>query len=241
MKQIIFLTLIFIVTVGANAQEQEKKNETKNEIGIDVFDIVDGTFQISYERMLGKHISINLGIGLKGKEGLFSISGVDRDQLKTNDITYSGFKIIPEVRYYLNKTRQYSMDGFYFGAYLKYSNFSSDLDGTYIDSSDTSFIVEFDVDINVTSVGFMIGYKLPVSKKFAIDFLIAGPGAGFYNFKLKNKRDLPEEFYDDLNQALEQTSLFDYLNGDFRFNSINTKTNFGLLSFRYGVSFGYSF
>jgi hypothetical protein len=241
MKKIIFLTLILLVTIGTNAQEQEGVNEAKNEIGIDVFDIVDGTLQINYERMLGKHISINLGIGLKGKEGLFSISGVDRDQLKTNDITYSGFKIIPEVRYYLNKTRQYSMDGFYFGAYLKYSNYSSDLDGTYIDSNDMSFIVEFDADINVTSIGFMIGYKLPVGKKFSIDFLIAGPGMGNYNFKLKNKRDLPEEFYDDLNQALEQTSLFDYLNGDFRFSSINSKSNFGLLSFRYGVSFGYSF
>jgi hypothetical protein len=104
-----------------------------------------------------------------------------------------------------------------------------------------SFPVEFDADINITSLGFIVGYKLPISKKLSIDFLIAGPGRGFYNFKLTNRKDLPDEFYEDLNNALDKFSLFDLIDGDFRFESTNSKTKFNRLSFRYGISMGYSF
>jgi hypothetical protein len=190
---------------------------------------------------LGENISVGLGIGFKGETGLVNLSGLDTDKIKTNDITFSGFKIIPEVRYYINKTQQYTMDGFYFGAYLKYSNLHSDLNGTYINDNQESFVVEFDADFSITSVGFMIGYRLPLSEKISIDFLIAGPGAGFYNFSFENKRDLPDEFYDDLNQALENYSLFDLLNGDFKFSSIDLTSDLILPSLRYGVSIGYSF
>ena len=55
----------------------------------------------------------------------------------------------------------------------------------------------------------MVGYKLPLSEKFSIDFLIAGPGYGFYNFSIVNEQDLPEEFYEDFNEALEKYLIFD--------------------------------
>ena len=229
MKKIFFLTLILLVTFNTNAQEEEQEEvkKAKNEVGIDLIDLIDGTLQISYERMLGKHISVNLGLGLRGKDGLVSLSGLEGDKVKTEDIFYTGFKIVPEVRYYLNTTESYKMNGFYFGAYLKYSNFSSDLDGTYTDSDDVEYIIEFDADLNITSVGFMIGYKLPIWNNFSLDFLIAGPGAGFYNISIKNKRDdTPQEFYDDLNEALEEYSFFDFLNSDFKFSEINGKNKF---------------
>jgi len=244
MKKIIFVSLILLLTFSTNAQEQEEVKQPKNEIGIDLIDLVDATLQISYERMLGKHISVNLGLGYKTEEGLINLSGIDRDQIKTGGLTYSGFKVVPEVRYYLNAKEDYKMNGFYFGAYLKYSNLSSDLDGIYIDTNDNDreYILEFDADLNVTSVGFMIGYKLPVWKNLSLDFLIAGPGAGFYNFSIKNSRDdTPPEFYEDLNEALENYSFFDFLNSDFKFSDINNKTSFGIPSFRYGISLGYSF
>ncbi len=202
---------------------------------------MNGSVQLRYERLLGFHISVVLGVGYKGKDGLICLLGIDSDQIKTSDIAYNGLKIISEARYYLNKSGQIGMAGFYFGSYLKHSNFQSDLDGTYINSSAESFAIEFDVDFNVTSVGFMVGYKLPVSKKLSIDFLIAGPGAGFHNFKLTNRKDLPDEFYEDLNKALEKYSLFDLLDGDFRFTSANSKSKFSRLSFRYGISMGFSF
>ncbi len=241
MKKLLSTIIILCAVLNINGQNLDEENISKNEIGLEISDLINGAYQLKYERLLGEHISVSLGVGYKGDYGIIRLSGLDTEQVKTDDITYSGLKIIPEVKYYINKTRQYSMDGFYFGAYLKYSNYKSDLDGTYINDALESFPIEFDADIKVTSIGLMVGYKLPISKKLSIDFLIAGPGTGFYKFSFVNKKDLPDEFYEDFNKALENYSLFDLLNGDFTFEAANKNSKFNLLSFRYGISLGYSF
>ncbi|MDO6761388.1 DUF3575 domain-containing protein [Tamlana sp. 2_MG-2023] len=239
MKNTFALLLFSLITLGVYSQESTSNH--KNEIGFVVTDLIDGSIQLRYERLISDHFSIDLGLGYKGTDGIVKLSGLDTEKIKTSDITYTGVKVIPEVRYYLNNIRQTGMNGFYMGAYVKYSGFKSDLDGEYINDSGTTYDLEFDAKINVTSVGFMIGYKLPVTKKFAIDFMIAGPGAGFYNFSLSNKKDLPDEFYDDLNEALDKYSLFDLLNSDFRFSQIKRSSDLRLLSFRYGITATYAF
>ena len=71
--------------------------------------------------------------------------------------------------------------------------------------------------------------------------MIAGPGAGRYKFTLVNNGDLSDQFYDDLNEALENYSFLDFINADFRFSETNLKSAFGFPSFRYGISLCYSF
>ena len=87
----------------------------------------------------------------------------------------------------------------------------------------------------------MVGYKLKISDRFNIDFLIAGPGASNYKFRLKNIIPPPDEFYDALNEALKKYSIFDLLNADleFRDNKLNEKIL--LPEFRYGIKLSYSF
>ena len=196
MKKIILILvfIVFLIAPVLHSQEVDEIIETKNELAIEVSDFLDGALQIRYERLIGEHISVSLGVGYKGENGLINRSGLNKDKIKTSDIAYSGLKIIPEIRYYLNNNGHTGMDGFYFGAYLKYSNFQSDIDGTYINDALESFDIEFDADIKVTSIGLMVGYKLPVSKRFSIDFLIAGPGSGSYKFSFVNKKDLPTNF-----------------------------------------------
>ncbi|OUR94328.1 hypothetical protein A9Q87_01385 [Flavobacteriales bacterium 34_180_T64] len=241
MKKATTSLIILFLCFNLFGQENEEKNSFKNQFGLEVSDLINGAYQFKYERILGEHTSLSLGIAYKGENGIIRLSGLDTEQIKTGEIAYSGFKIIPEFRYYLKKTSQYGMDGFYFGAYLKYSNYQSDLDGTYINDADESFTIAFDADIKVVSVGLMVGYKLPLSERFSIDFLIAGPGAGRYDFSFVNKEDLPDEFYDDFNEALENYSLFDLLDGEFRFKETDSNSKFTLPSFRYGISLGYSF
>ncbi|MEJ2113340.1 MAG: DUF3575 domain-containing protein [Flavobacteriaceae bacterium] len=239
MKNYKLLILLFLMSSVAFSQEAEKENMFKNEISMDIIDLIDGTFQFSYERALGEHFSVNFGIGLKTEEGLIQISGIDRPRLKTGDITYNGFKFIPEVRYYINKTRSNRLDGFYFGAYVKHNAFQSDLAGIYTDSQDIDYDFLFDTKLRITSFGFMVGYKLPIGKRFTIDFLIAGPGVVWHKYTMKNKEDLPDEFYDDLNEALE--NYFGSIDLEFRLSKINEIVDFVLPAMRYGVSLGYSF
>lgn len=241
MKNLLMCSVLSICCFGIQAQETTTTIETKNEIGIMLTDLLNGAYEFKYERLVGEHFTVGLTAGYKGKEGLFRLSGLDTESIQTGDLTYSGLKIIPEVRYYFNKTQLNSMDGFYVGAYIKHSNFKSDLDGTYTNDLNENFDVEFDAKFNVTSIGFMVGYKYAISKRFKLDFLIAGPGVGFHGYELTQIQALPDEFYDDLNEALSNYSILDVVGSDFQFRASNADTTFSTLAFRYGIALGYSF
>jgi hypothetical protein len=246
MKHIGLFSILILFVCSSYAEKGIQKEKTdsvkrKNEIGLVVTDLVDASFQLRYERKLTSHISVGLGTAFKGDQGLVTISGINRERLKTDDITYSGFKLIPDVRYYLNKTQQYELDGFYFGAYMKYFNFHSDLTGTYTTSKAEEYLLDIDARVKVLSVGLMLGYKLAASKRFNIDFMILGPGTSEQMYTLKNNKPVPDEFYEDLNEALKNFSLYDFVNGDFNFRLSDSSTSFSTFSFRYGLTVAYTF
>ncbi|MCX7548074.1 DUF3575 domain-containing protein [Xanthomarina sp. F1114] len=236
--------MVFISSM-AYSQETDHTPENslvKNEISFEVLQVLNGVYQLSYERYIWNNFTGTLGVGYKGKEGLIKLSGIDRERIKTDEVFYSGFQIAPEIRYYLKNTSNGNyLNGFYMGLYLKYSNYKSELNGIYIARDNTPYDLEFDMKLNISSVGFMVGYKLPITKHLNIDFMIAGPGTGNYNFEFINKKDLPEEFYDDFNDALEEYSILDFINSDFRFSEVNNRSKFSAFSFRYGIAIGYTF
>lgn len=238
------LLVVFLISTLSFAQEIETQSEkrlVKNEISLEVLQLINGVYQLSYERYIWNNFTGALAVGYKGKEGIIKLSGIDSEQIKTGDVFYTGFQIAPEIRYYLKNTSSNNLNGFYLGLYLKYSDYKSSLSGTYINDAGVNYDLEFDMQMDITSVGLMIGYKLPITKRLNIDFLIAGPGSGSYNFKIKNKKDLPDEFYEDLNTALEEHNLLDIINSDFRFSNVNNKSKFSAFSFRYGIAVGYTF
>lgn len=238
---LVFCILACLFCNSISAQNDSEKIETKNEIGIELTGILDGQYQVFYERSLNEHWSVGLGVGGKTESGLVNVSGIDSPSIKTGDINYSGFKVIGEGRYYLSGPERGNMTGFYFGAYAKHSNFKSDIGGTYIDDNSVVFEVDLTSDFSITSVGFMVGYKLPVWKQFNIDFLIAGPGAGLFNFEITNNKTLPDSFFVDLNEALENFNLFDYVGEDFDFGVNDSKASFTAPSFRYAIKVNYAF
>jgi hypothetical protein len=245
MKKTAFILGILLLLTTSSFSQEEKNNTqdriVKNEVSLEILNVINGVYQFSYERYLGKNFAVALALGYKGKKGLVGISGIDSDKLKTGDLFYTGFQIAPEIRYYISKTSTNNLNGFYVGAYLKYHNYKSDLTGTYISNNQTNYNLAFEAKFNITSVGLMIGYKLPITKRLNIDFLIAGPGSGSYKFSFKNKTDLPDEFYEDLNEALEDYSLLDFINSDFRFSQVDSTSKFSAVSFRYGIALGFTF
>lgn len=246
LKTSVVLSVFLMLSQSTFAQNTENDSDyrkVKNEISFELLQVINGAYLISYERQVWKNFSASLSLGYKGKEGLLNISGIDRERLQTGDLFYTGHMIIPEIRYYVNGTSKhdYNLSGFYVGLYYKYSDYTSDLNGTYIDNNGVNYTIAFDADLSISSIGLMIGYKLQISKRFNIDFLFAGPGSGSYKFEIKNTQDLPEEFYEDLNQALEDYSLLDIINSDFRFSQAYNRTSFSSVSFRYGIALGYTF
>lgn len=246
MKKIILLIALVIVQVSFGQEEEVQDTKKRaNEVGIEFLGLIDGQTLITYERSFGKHFTGLIGAGPKAEDGLVNISGLDGPTIKTGDLSYSGYKVLLEGRYYLNEHQYGRATGFYVGLYTKFSDYNSGLIGSYTDSNTGDlYNINFDAELTVTSVGLMVGYKLQISKRFAIDFLIAGPGSGSYNFTIQNKSDdvnLPDQFFEDLSEALEGTSLLDLINADFEFNRDKRNSKFTTVSFRYAISLKYNF
>jgi hypothetical protein len=235
------ITIIFmLMLLPVFGQEESLPSPRKNEAKLMVSDLLSGTVLLGYERSVGNHTGVALNAGYKSKDGLLRLSGLDTDLIKTDELTYSGLRIIPEFRYYLNERNNGRLTGFYFGAYATFISYKSDFKGLY-SNENGDFDFFYEAKANINSIGLMVGYKLAISKRFSIDFLIAGPGAGSYRFKLKEITPAPPEFWVDLNDALELYSLADLINADFDFSEGNSSDSLILPSFRYGITLGYSF
>jgi len=242
MKKILLLLAVLFAQFSFAQEDTDVTKKRANEIGIEFLGLIDGQTLLTYERSFGRKFTGLIGGGTKSEEGLLNISGIDGPTIKTGGLSYSGYKLLLEGRYYLKDHVNGRATGFYLGLYTKFSSFSSDLTGLYTNSEGEDFNFNFDAGIDVLSIGFMVGYKLPLSKRFALDFLIAGPGTGNYSFNLKNNSDdLPDEFFEDLSDALESVGIFDIIDSDFEFNRNNRKSVFNTVSFRYALSLKYNF
>ncbi|WP_299212337.1 DUF3575 domain-containing protein [uncultured Aquimarina sp.] len=232
MQNKILIVICFLVISMAQAQE-------KNHISIDPILPVFGTIQLQYERAISDKISVGISLGLKTGSGIFRVSGINGDRISIDEFNFKGIKILPEFRWYTQKSRN-GLFGFYVGAYAKYQNFTDEILGVYTDSNQMNSTIEIDANIITFAGGLEIGYKLMIWERFFIDFLIAGPGISTNKIKLVEKQPIPDEFYDDVSDALSEYAVFDGLNLDFRING-NQDTDIVLPAFRYGIKLGYSF
>lgn len=214
---------------------------TVNEISVVVSDFIDAGIHFQYERKLKNHFSFCFGAAFKGENGLIKIPGLNTEHFHTSNIGYSGYKFVPELRYYLEKTQQYDLDGFYVGFYLKRTDFKSNINGTYTNAESEKYTIDIDAGIRIQSFGFSVGYKLVITERFNIDFLIAGPGVGFYKIELNPSIELPSVFYEELNSVLKNHSYFGATYPNFNFDYVSTITKFSTVSFRYGLSVGFTF
>ena len=91
----IFLLTFFAVSFQSYAQiDDEYSNLTtnKNEFSLELLQLINGVYQISYERSFFNDFSASLALGYKGKEGLIGFSGIDKPKLTTGDVFILDFK-----------------------------------------------------------------------------------------------------------------------------------------------------
>lgn len=243
------LVLLFAVLVSfaINAQESDSVRVAKdktlrlNEISWVLTDMIDGSYMLRYERYLNQSFSVGFSFGFKGEDGLINISGIDGESIKTSDITYSGLKMLTEFRYYIKKTKLDALSGFYVGSYFKMANYHSDLLGKYFDVNDKTYRIDIGADVQILSLGTTVGYKFAFSDRFHLDLIFAGPGFGWHKYQVQSRLDLPDEFYTKLSSELDKFSIFELMPADFNFDFKRTKTEFKTVSFRYGISLGFTF
>lgn len=67
MKKYSFALCLFLIwSVSLYASKKDSVNY-KNEVGIVVTDLIDGSFQFTYERVVRPHITVKIGYAYKGK------------------------------------------------------------------------------------------------------------------------------------------------------------------------------
>ena len=78
MKKLTLLLLtILTLNFSINAQELDATDRVrKNQIGFELLDLIDGAYQLSYERLAYKNFSFVIGAGLKTEDGLVNLSGI---------------------------------------------------------------------------------------------------------------------------------------------------------------------
>ena len=239
----IILPLLLLLSISIRSQQNAATTvEQKNHIMLNPFALAFGTFQVQYERAIGESTSLGLSVGAKASSGILDTPGFKTFTVVTNDLSFSGVQISPEFRWYVQKTER-SHTGFFVGAYYRYQNYKDDLIGTYTSSltfEDTPLDIRTKVITN--SVGFEVGYKLPIKKHLFIDFLIAGPGIAFNKIKIEEKQALPIEFFtiDAALAIIEEYRVLDALGTDVKFNEQGEAT-FSIPAFHYGIRIGYSF
>jgi len=232
MKLILILYFLIFTIISIRAQKMEY-------ISVDPFSPIFGTIQFQYERSVSDKLSVSLTAGYKWSSGLFEIPGINTESFSTVDFNFEGYKLVPEFRYYIQNIES-GLFGFYTGAYFKYQNSAGEIEGSYTDPDNMNFPIRIDAEIRSFTFGLQVGYKLRIKDRYFVDFLIAGPGTSLSQFELVEKEPIPQAFYDDLSEALEQYGFFDVINADFNIKG-NQKTSITLPALRYGIKLGYAF
>lgn len=243
----IILVVIVISGLQQTASAQDTTKPLKNIILFNITNplIFGSSFILGYERVLNNRHSFSINIGTT------SFPGSDRretDSLKLNDVdNKSGLNISADFRFWLSKENKYPAPrGIYIGPYYSYNNFKREhtwaLKST---NGGAPMQVNSDLNLNIHTVGFELGYQFVFWDRLALNMILIGPGISAYNLKASIGSNLTpadrQKLLDAINDALTEKfpgwgGVID--DGDFQSKgSTNTTT----LGYRYMVQIGFRF
>jgi hypothetical protein len=242
-----FFSISFTSTIAQISDSLYKpKREFKNTIRFNVTNpLIFGGQSIifGYERQLKNNRSFSINIG---KASLSPFNFLDNVDIKAKTIlNESGFHVSGDYRFYLSKLNKYNAPrGVYIGPYYSYNTFDKKHAWDYTKDGITKTI-ETDLNININTVGFELGYQFVFWKRFSVDMILIGPGVAGYNLKAIIGGNLSDaerqEFIDLLNEALkDKFPGYSGLNidGEFLKKGTVSATSVGL---RYMINVGYRF
>ena len=61
----------------------------------------------------------------------------------------------------------------------------------------------------------------------------------FLSYSIESNDEIPDEFYNDLNNALKNYNVYDLFHGDIHFGHVSGITKFGMPTFRYSVTLSF--
>lgn len=200
-----------------------------------------------YERVVGKHqsFSINFGqISLPQPYAFYKDRNGKRYELK-NSSTEMGFHASVDYRFYLKKENKFNAPrGIYIAPYYSFNYFERE--NTWaLTSNGVTGDLSSNFTFNMNTVGGEIGYQFILWNRLAIDLILFGPGASYFNIKTTFNTDLDPgdkaEMLQELGDALrERIPGFDFVFDGAEYETSGTNTTMAM-GFRYMLHLGFRF
>ncbi len=204
---------------------------------------VEKTFILGYERALSPHRSFSFNAGTIALPKLVDI---ETDSFTLNKKgTNNGINLSADYRFYLrSENKHVAPHGVYIGPWYSYNSFTRENSWDYkAGGGQNSATTE--TKMNIHSLGFELGYQFILWKRLALDFVMIGPGFGFYNVKSKFDSDLTEAQKEQLKQAVTDILTQKFPGMDIVFEDqqldANGKMNTTSLGYRYVIHIGFNF
>jgi hypothetical protein len=204
-------------------------------------DIRNLTF--SYERLINNNHSLAIQLGYLMIPQW--ISDTVANLVTIRDDSRKGINIGFDYRYYPSlRNRHPAPDGLYLGSYLSYYGFRFEDKFNAINEpapQDGSIKGR----LNMTNLGFEIGYQFIFRQKFSVDLLMFGPSITYYSSKIDIDGNLEEGQIDEIDQEFadrlfKRFPALSYLFDGETTNLTNTKFHL-TTGFRYCIQFGFHF
>ena len=262
----LFFAVLMIIIITVKAQEQKetekeladtvsvvnqekiaKKKDFKNIIRYNLSNpaLISPNFRVfGYERVLKNNQSFSINIGTFGLPKFFGSLGDSLKLLEKNQKD-RGFHFSVDYRFYLKKENKYPAPrGLYIGPYYSINHMSRENKWS-LNTENFNGDVKTKLGININTIGAEMGYQFVICKRLTFDFILLGPGVGFYSLNAKLDTSLsPDDesmFFQKLNDLLaEKIPGYDKVIQPAEFSkkgSFKTTT----LGFRYLVQIGFRF
>jgi hypothetical protein len=234
MKKLV-LSIFMISALAVNAQE--------NIIKLNLLGLALGNIGVQYERTLGEHSSLAMGISYLPSRSLpdFVIDEDSTTSLKS--MSFSGWTFTPEYRYYFSGK---APKGFYVAPYFRYSTFIVDkVDISYTSTTTNQEVkVPADGSYKATTVGLMLGSQWLLGEHMTLDWWILGVGFGSQEAEITALGDFSQIDIQDIKNEL--ADIDEEIPGSMDYtvtsNSVNIKYDPEMPGFRgFGLCLGYKF
>lgn len=251
-KQILIISILILnIPIWSFSQDSLKTNNfipRKNVIRYNLTPNIMGFSSVvfGYERVVKSHqsFSINAGYLSIGKSG----KNENKDYKLTSTKSSSGFSVAADYRFYLKKeNKNPAPSGVYLAPYILHYNLNLSTGIKSLDDTSTDPEVVVDSKINISSLGFELGYQFNIKNRFTIDMILVGPSYSAYNLNMAITSGgiSPGDDLDETLEALRDILFAKYpwletLIDEGEVDVKGNRTSWGL-GFRYVLQIGYRF
>lgn len=228
------LLVALLFALPTLAQDDEGDQPGKNIIKTNLAGFALRNYNLTYERMLSKKTSFNLGFRtMPSGPVLFKdriISSIEDAGTSTSvdarkeveSIRMSNFAVTPEIRFYAGK-RGYG-HGFYFSLFYRYARHElGNISVDYENNAGSTSTATLNGSLTSNTGGFMLGSQWVMGKRVVLDWWILGPHFGVGKGTLTGTNSTPISSAD---QSSLRTELEDVLDAvPFVKNVIDVNAN----------------